>query len=127
MTITFVDSGRIEKVLYELPPFKNDKKVLEKALLMATEFIHSVIAKELANKIRVLVKTKVFKMMKFRRGSHEIDKVLHYCRVLTAFPFPEEFSRLNKNGKGTDDFPSLDTFVALRKMKIPLDGLHSDS
>ena len=30
-------------------------------------------------------------------------------------PFPEEFSRLNKNGKGTDDYPSLDTFVALRK------------
>ena len=42
---------------------------------------NAVVAKELANKIRVLVKTKVFKMMKFPRGSHDIDKVLHYCRV----------------------------------------------
>ena len=39
------------------------------------------VAKELANKIRVLVKTKVFKMMKFPKGNHDIDKVLQYCRA----------------------------------------------
>ena len=45
---------------------QHERNMIASALLLHNGNV--IIAKELANKIRVLVKTKVFKMMKFPRG-----------------------------------------------------------